>query len=826
MISQVVVSSAAQATARTVAQSAAWGAMWLAWLLLMTAAGWPLLARLMPANPGRGLFFAPAFGWMIVTYLAWLASSLRLAPFGAASLIGSVAVVAALSVASELASRGAATRWLRRNIGLALGVVLLLAALFALFAWVRGYAPDVRSTEKPMELGFLGSAMRSPYMPPNDPWWAGAGINYYYFGYTQAAALGLLAAVEPETAFNLTGITLFALTFVGACGVVFDLLARARRERVKWPRISGYFLPALLGGFLVAMAGNAYAIFAALGNLEPGVGKLWWYGVGWNSSRVITDAIAPQVTSELITEFPAFSFLLGDNHPHVLALPTVLLAVGVALAWWWRPFGSWRHDWFRLVLTALVVGVLYPLNAWDLPVYGGVVAAAFLLRRPGRWRVSLVTFAAVGAGAVVLFLPYILGYRSPVGDFGGNPPLIQELTRYPVLRQLIQTFGVVVWTHTPLGGFLTVFALPYLAVGCLFLRGLVGRQVGVSADERRRLTITGVALVLVALVTNTPMLFPAGLLLGMGYLAARRPLSRRPAGGGVWNVWSGTDRAATLVALMGVALPVVPEFFFLRDAFNNRMNTVFKVDYQAWVLLMLVGAYGIVTLVGAATRAARGWRPQARAMRLAGVWATVLVFGAATVAYPLLATSERTGQFGRTGEFGEETAPGWRGLDGFGYATQGNPDELAAVEWLRDNAVSGDRLVEAVGRPYGETAGWFDNRFSVSTGVPTVLGWTGHENQWRGADPRIRNVVLPERERDVRTFYETANAQAATGILQKYDVRWVIVGNQERVRYGGCPPNTAQCAPVPTPGFAKFRDLLPLAFERGGVAIYRVPDGG
>ena len=57
------------------------------------------------------------------------------------------------------------------------------------------------------------------------------------------------------------------------------------------------------------------------------------------------------------------------------------------------------------------------------------------------------------------------------------------------------------------------------------------------------------------------------------------------------------DRAAVAVAVYGALLPVIPEFVFLRDAFDNRMNTMFKVDYQSWVLLMLAGAYGIVTLL-------------------------------------------------------------------------------------------------------------------------------------------------------------------------------------------------------------------------------------
>jgi uncharacterized membrane protein len=53
----------------------------------------------------------------------------------------------------------------------------------------------------------------------------------------------------------------------------------------------------------------------------------WW----WRASRVLNDRDLAGNAMEVIDEFPFFSFLLGDMHPHVLGLPFVLLAVGLAL---------------------------------------------------------------------------------------------------------------------------------------------------------------------------------------------------------------------------------------------------------------------------------------------------------------------------------------------------------------------------------------------------------------------------------------------------------------------------------------------------------------
>ncbi|MCL4822900.1 MAG: hypothetical protein KJZ57_01660, partial [Anaerolineales bacterium] len=54
---------------------------------------------------------------------------------------------------------------------------------------------------------------------------------------------------------------------------------------------------------------------------------LWW----WRASRVVSDFTLTGEFKEVIDEFPAFSFVLGDLHPHILALPFNFLGFGVAL---------------------------------------------------------------------------------------------------------------------------------------------------------------------------------------------------------------------------------------------------------------------------------------------------------------------------------------------------------------------------------------------------------------------------------------------------------------------------------------------------------------
>ncbi|HEY8290911.1 MAG TPA: DUF2298 domain-containing protein, partial [Thermomicrobiales bacterium] len=319
------------------ASAIGWALAWLGCLAVLAVVAFPLSARLLAGLPSRGVALSPIVGLLLVSYLSWILASVHLVPFGRLSLLGAVGIVAALSAVSGYADRARLGRWLRLNLRVVAIFALMFLIVFALFFWVRGFYPDVRSTEKPMEIGFLTSTMRARWMPPHDAWLSGYGINYYYFGYIEAATLGLLSGARPEVAFNLMSISLPALTFCGASGIVYDLLLRFRREHRGRVHVIHPLLASVVGGLLVAIAGNAFGFARLLTNPAGVIHANFWTGIGWNSTRVVKDHIIPGSVAEMITEFPLFSFLLGDIHPHVLALPTVLLAIAVAIGHWLRP---------------------------------------------------------------------------------------------------------------------------------------------------------------------------------------------------------------------------------------------------------------------------------------------------------------------------------------------------------------------------------------------------------------------------------------------------------------------------------------------------------
>jgi len=239
-----------------------------------------------------------------------------------------------------------------------------------------------------------------------------------------------------------------------------------------------------------------------------------------------------------------------------------------------------------------------------------------------------------------------------------------------------------------------------------------------------------------------------------------------------------------MLVLVGVALTVSVEFIYLRDSFDTRMNTVFKFYYQGWVLLGIASAFGAYYLVERLRRT----RSLARSVGLA-VWGLVgLVLVGAGLSYTVAATMSKADGFAGTPT-----------LDGTRYVAQWRPDDYAAVQWLRQHALEGAVMVEAPGGSYTEY-----NWVSAHSGVPTLLGWGGHELQWRGG-----YTEAGLREPDIATIYQSTDPDETQRVIDKYGIDYVYVGPLERSKY--------QVSQAVT---RKLERMMRRVFEQGGVVIY------
>jgi len=847
-----------------------------AWTVLPLA--WTLLSRL----PERGYVLAKPLGLLLVTYVFWLGASSSFLGNTAGGMLFAWLLVAALS--SWLGRKalqspvGGGPRplaeWIKRHWRLILTTELLFAVALVVWAFVRSHDAGINSTEKPMEFAFLNGILRSDKFPPLDPWLSGFSISYYYFGYVMMALLTKLSGAASGVGYISSAAMWFALTVTTAFGVTYDAVslaaARDGPADVGGHRPVSSLLYGLLGPLFVAIMGNLEGLFELLHSKGVGgeafyrwldvkdlataplspkwyPGDNWWW---WRASRVIHDKTLSGASQEVIDEFPLFSFLLGDMHPHVLALPFVLLFLGLILnllmlakrdqregllpvpirlasagsespwmvrvqrsvfEWWSEVLSVFPLGSTGLVFYALCLGSLGFLNTWDvLPhlfllvlAYGAALAWR---KRSFGIRDGLATLA-VGAFlavlAVLCYLPFFLTFSSQAGGVWPNlynptrvvqfflmfgPFLVAAVILLTIVtkqlgqrRVLTQGLRWLPWiVLIPV----LILALAILVVratpqGREFVRQLLSLPAVQSdlggADWRealrqvvlRRISMPGTYLLLAVLLAWSLGLLSRVLALLTNDRGEEKPVVSRPT---VFVV---------MMLMTGFLLTFGVEFAFLKDTFGTRMNTVFKFYYQVWVLFSIGSAFAISRM-----SRLRGW---VRPVSLVLVGVLVLT----GMVYPAMAIYSKSYRF-----------EGPRTLDGLAYVEQWAPDEAAAITWLKETEPTGVAVVlEAPGGSFRAE----QSRVSSATGLPTLVGWTGHELQWRGTYDEVAR-----REPVIENVYRTAAAHEIPQILAEWDIEYVFVGPVEYSKYGLTPQT-----------LARLDRSMDLVFEQGSVRIYQ-----
>jgi YYY domain-containing protein len=561
----------------------------------------------------------------------------------------------------------------------------------------------------------------------------------------------------------------------------------------------------------------------------------------WRASRVLQDFyLSGKPAQDVIDEIPAFSFILSDLHPHVLTLPFAMLMIGLALNTWL----SAREDGFSLfgiripfgragfVLAAVLLGALGFLNTWDFPIYIVLVAGAYTLGRAQKdgWRWSLAgdflgLALVLGVAGGILYLPFYIGFSSQAG---GILPSMVFFTRgtqfwvmfgtllFPILTFLgyrlvkpktgrpdfLKGFGISAGLVAVL--WIAMYGLGFVAsklstLGPMFMGnlGATGMTIGevitsslfgfIGEDGVAlpgRLSAPGAWISLVAILGLT-----LAAIIGLKPRPAGEPDDLSADGQAEKALPSRTDAFWLLLVLTGGLLVLAPEFFYLRDDFGARMNTIFKFYFAVWTLWGLSAAYALSVLL----------------LELDRVWGLVWRVGALAL-LGIGLTYAGWGLWIKTNGF--NPGDGFT-LDGNAYLQKYAADDVAAVAWL-DQQPPGV-IAESPGRQYDSST----SRAATLSGYSTVVGWYGHEGEW-GRD----GSVLAARSNDLQSLYTTNDWKVALAIIQKYNIRYIYVGPAEREAYAQ--PTTGDNLSLKI-GEAKFQRNLPAPYQVGQVTIYVVP---
>jgi YYY domain-containing protein len=343
----------------------------------------------------------------------------------------------------------------------------------------------------------------------------------------------------------------------------------------------------------------------------------------------------------------------------------------------------------------------------------------------------------------VLYLPFYLHFAAPPGGVGHK------------------------FAQTSLIEFLIVFGA-LLLPGALYLAGEVAARLSISREQGQLLAAATLLATVVAYMAGNAVYV---VLLAYGGAALACSYSTEDV----------EQRAVTLLLLAASVALLACELVYIKDPYGDklyRMNTVFKLYFQSWILLSLAAPWCWMALT---ERYQRQPSPTHTA-EIVAVSALFLI----SCAYPIGITATR---------LSSRSVPST--LDGTAYLEREHPDEFAVIKWMRENIKDLPVILEATGNPYSYYA-----RFSSNTGLPTVMGWGNHEGLWRSHDNEVG-----QRATEVARMYNAPTLAEVTNLLDRYHVQYIVVGELERKDY--------QAA-----GLEKFT-ALPVAFSHGGTTLYK-----
>ncbi len=803
----------------------------IVWWLMASVLGWitfPILFTSLRGLPGRGYALARTAGLLLVAWLSWWFTQLPVLEFSALSAWLSVLLITLISGYVSVKHATQIGAWWSKKRAYVLTVELAGLLLFAFFLFVRWQNPDLwhpsYGGEKPMDFAYFNSVLRTATFPPADPWFAGGYINYYYFGFVIVGALTEMLGLEPAIAYNLALPLLFALTGLGGLGLAYNLVSalrnnnpdRADQMPTALEAESQSIFAGLVSAALMVLLGNLGQLGTFIAGLQKvavdiqgvtpavtglqrtfvgftrvafqgariPVGTGSWY---WNSTRIIPAAAGE---AQPITEFPLFTFLYADLHAHLIALPLTLLALTWAVATALAPHTKRSVFTAALywILGGVAIGALGVTNTWDYPTYllfGLLGIFLFSWRRSGL--LDLETIVDIGWRVAVLYLLsrflfqpfynwYGLGYTSVERWTGSYTPLASYLQIHGLFLFVCITYLLVEgkrwlqavrlseiqeiwhgfsWTTVQVWG-LVYGASITLVMVILFLSGI---QIAVIV---------------------IPLLLIAGLL---ALVPFQHPVRRI---------------MFTMISA-GLALTLLVELITLSGDIG-RMNTVFKFYLQVWTLFSVASGAALAWLLAKIAQ----W-DQFRAT----AWRTTL-----TLLFALAALYTVTAVPAKMRDRISTTAPNT--LDGMEYmqtAFYSDQDQVLtlqydhdAIEWMQHNVVGSPTILEAQAPEYR-----WGSRYSIYTGLPTVLGWNWHQRQQRTLTP---DSLIWNRATDIQKFYDSTNPLEKLEIIQKYDVSYVIAGEYERAYYSTSGIGTLETMVE--------QNILEVAYQNDGVTIYRV----
>ncbi len=761
----------------------------IVWAVLLEVLGLiaaPYLFIACEGLPDRGYGLSKTLGMFLVAWLIWTVAGFKLIYFSFSGICTVLFFIVCGSIYLLYRKWQDIKDFLSDNRDILLVEECLFWVFFTIFLLIRWLNPDLwhgsLGGEKPMDFAYFNGVIKSPFFPPYNPWFAGGYINYYYFGFVLTGTLVKLTGIIPSVAYNLSIPTLFAMTGAGSFCVVLALSNKDKKKKnIK------EICVAIAGAVFVCIAGNLGEIkiimdtIASLGNISSqsalyivkffygfialfqgkvlSVSNERWY---WESTRLISH---PSDEAGPINELPWFTYLYGDLHAHGMALPLTLLALGLIVS-----IIRGRHlNILLLFFLALTTGGLWPTNTWDFPTYSFLSFIGLILYYSEKEKKliisvkkSFIIWMALVLSGYILYLPYHKYYVSGYNAFeiwhGSHTSvrdylLIHGFFLFIIITALVNEF----WYGRNNNKLLKFFRL-ILKNFDKYSRVMRSYKYYLKTDVKSYFSQCNIILFVFLGLIFISIVHPlAGLCLFISVFTILLSYKRRP---------DLTGQFTLIIVSITLLMSVMVEFLVLKGDVG-RMNTVFKFYLQIWVLSGLVSARVILLIFEHMEKWKKLWKM---------LWLAVffLLF-TSVMLYPVLSTGAKIrDRFDRTaGHTLDGTVFMNKGVYNFKSRNIQFLSDKKAMEWMEDN-IKGSPVICEMNT--GELYTWC-NRFSIYTGLPSIVGWDWHERQQLS----VISEQVSKRISHVKTVYNTPDPWEAYRILRSYDAEYIIVGQLERV---------------------------------------------
>ena len=642
----------------------------------------------------------------------------------------------------------------------------IFAILFAIAYWVKGFNPDVYSTEKFMDYGFMETMYRQQSYPPNDMWFSNTPLNYYYLGQACSVFLCNISFVTPEYGYNFMLCTLFAMLFVSSFSFVEAILAKTKYNKKRHQVLGG-----IIAGLMTTFAGNGhwilYGIIYQIRDIINKVPNEYWFP---NSTRFI--GYDPDVADKTIHEFPSYSFVLGDLHAHVcnimFTIPLLILLVDYTF-WLINNNKNKSNDKNNkinikehllkpnIILTGVLLGLFQGVNYWDFPIYFVIAGAIILFSWYKKYGFSFKNTLWV------LFLgTYILAISSVV-IYPFNRTFIKMASEIKLCENHTPFYQLAILWGIPITIVLIYFA--YLIVSYIQTKSKIRQQEVENKNQK-------------------------------GEIHKNRKKRKRNVSTIIFdflNDMNIEDILMVSLSLCAIGLVLMPEIIYIKDIYGDayaRSNTMFKLTYQAFILFGLVIGYIVGTFFNA-----KGFLKVYKYFELKPFINDIasleiqdnnknwkrkttypwLYVGSIIFAFVLLLSSytlwSTKAWFGNV--FDLENRKGISATN-FLETHKDFKDDFGAIEYINKNDNRKIiNIVEATGTSYTS-----DCKLSTFTGANTVMGWHTHEWLWKSDLDLVDNRV-----EEVKKFYEDGTFEYCKKFINKYNIDYIFIGMVEREKY-------------------------------------------